>query len=218
MILKAERMRAAEGFDPSGARLPLLETQHDDVLGLFVEYGLTDRLTVQLKGERQDGRDAFFDYQGWGPSELGVRVNVWRDDWSSLSVYVGHGWTGVGRNAFYAPPGAGDGDWEFRILAGRSFTNRGTFVEAQAARRVRVGLPDESRLDLTVGADLAPGWTLMTQVFAGASDQGARWAHFESSVVRTSGMWAVQAGWRETVWGREISASGGPVLAVWRRF
>lgn len=218
VIVKAEYMRAEDGFDPFGDRMVLPADQVDRVLGVFVEHGLTDRVTLQLKGDWQAGEDAFVDYRGRGPIELGVRVNVWRGDWSVLSVYAGRAWGGEGRNALYAPPGAGDGEWELRMLAGRSFARRSAFVEVQAARRLRDGLPDETRLDLTAGAEAAPGWSLLTQVFAGSSDAGPRWLHVETSAVRTLGDWTLQAGWRETVQGREAPASGGPILAVWRRF
>lgn len=209
-------MTANEVFTPTGGRAASPGRQLDQAASVFVEHGLTDRVTVQLKGEWQSGEAPFVDYQGRGPVELGVRVNLWRDDWSVLSVYVGHAWGGEGRNALYAPPGAGDGDWELRVLAGRSFA-RG-FVEAQAARRIRDGLPDETRVDLTAGAEIRPNWTIMTQIFAGSTDEGPRWAHVETSVVRDLGRWSLQAGWRETVAGREIPAAGGPVVALWRRF
>ncbi len=218
VIVKVESMRAEDGFDLSGGRMPLPAEQVDRVLGLLVEYGLTDRITLQAKGDWQDGEDAFVDYQGRGPVELGVRVNVWRDDWTVLSVYAGHAWGGDARNAVYAPPGAGNSDWDLRVLAGRSFAWRGAFVELQAARRLRDGLPDETRLDLTAGAELAPGWSVLNQVFAGRSEQGSEWANLETSVVRTSGAWSLQAGWRQTVAGRNVPESRGPILAVWRRF
>jgi protein XagA len=218
VILKFETMRAEEGFDLTGARAPLPAEQVDQVLGLFVEYGLTDRVTLQAKGDWQDGEDAFADYQGRGPVELGVRVNVWRDDWTVLSLYAGYAWGGDARNAVYAPPGAGESDWDLRVLAGRSFAWRGAFVEVQAARRLRDGLPDETRLDLSAGAELAPGWSVLNQVFAGRSEEGGEWANLETSVVRTSGAWSLQAGWRQTVAGRNVPDSRGPMLAVWRRF
>ena len=218
VIVKYEHMRAEEGFDPSGARADLPAPQTDRVLGVFAEHGLTERITLQFKGDLQDGEDAFARYSGRGTAELAVRVNVWRGDWSVLSVQAAHAWGGDARNALYAPPGAGEGDWELRLLAGRSFQRRGAFVEAQLARRFRDGLADETRLDLTAGADLAPGWAVMTQVFAGAADEGARWANVETSLVRTLGDWSVQAGWRHSAWGREAPISSGPVLALWRRF
>ena len=168
-------MRAEDGFDLSGVRAPLPAEQVDQVLGLFVEYGLTDRITLQVKGDWQDGEDAFVDYQGRGPVELGVRVNVWRDDWTVLSIYAGYAWGGDARNAVYAHPGAGDSDWDLRVHgADGPSPGDGAFVEVQAARRLREGLPDETRVDLTAGAELAPGWSVLNQVFAGRSEEGGR--------------------------------------------
>lgn len=218
VVVKYEHMRADTGYDPFGERADLPAPRIDQVLGGFLEHGLTDRITLQMKGDWQDGEDAFGDYRGRGPVELGVRFNVWRDDWNVLGVQVAHARGGDARNAVYAPPGAGDSDWELRLLAGRSFDRRGAFVEAQLARRFRDGLADETRLDLTAGAELAPGWSVLTQVFAGAADEGARWANMETTVVRDLGDWSVQAGWRRTAWGRESPISSGPVLAIWRRF
>ena len=48
--------------------------------------------------------------------------------------------------------------------------------------------------------------------------EGARWLSMETSVVRRLGDWSLQAGWRQTAAGRETPISGGPVVAVWRRF
>jgi len=59
VIVKAEAMEADSGFDPAGDERPLPAPQQDDALSVFAEYGLTDRLTLQLKGEWQSGEDAF---------------------------------------------------------------------------------------------------------------------------------------------------------------
>ena len=65
-------MRAETGFDPSGEEQPLGADRTDTTLGLFAEYGLTDRLTLQLKADWQQGEDAFVDYEGRGPVEIGA--------------------------------------------------------------------------------------------------------------------------------------------------
>ena len=61
----------------------------------------------------------------------------------------------------------------------------------------------------------------MAQVYAGQADSKpikSRWLKQEISITRDLGAWSLQAGWRQTVSGREIAADHGPVLAVWRRF
>lgn len=224
-IVKYEALRASDGFDPSGERQPLPAERRDRALGLFAEYGVTDRLSLQVKADWQDGEDAFVDYQGRGPVEIGVTWQVWRDDRTALSLYGGYANGGQGRNAGYAAPGVGEHDWEVRASAGRDLSDLGTllglgrpFVEVQAARRFRDGLPDETRLDATLGARFGGDWMVLGQAFGGAADGGARWLSVETSLVRDFGAWSAQAGWRQTVAGRETPIARGPVFAVWRRF
>ena len=226
VIVKYEEMRANEAFGPADGRFDLPATRVDRSASALIEYGLTDRLTLQMKGERQQGRDAYVDYDGAGPFEIGARWQVHRDKAQVVAVYAGYAQGGGGRNAGYAPPGAGDSDWEMRLLAGRSFDGSGvtwtpqrSFVEVQMARRWRQGLPDEVRLDVTAGAHVGENWMLMAQGFGGAVDgDGARWLSVEVTAVRDFGDWSVQGGWRQAVAGRDTPVAGGPIIGLWRRF
>lgn len=216
-IVKYESLSADRGFDASGDTQNLAGRRRDDRLGLFAEYGATDRLTLQLKVDWQDGRDAFVDYSGRGPVEIGATWQAYRDDRNAVSLYGGYTWSGEGRNADYAPPGVGEHDWEARLSVGRA-VGQGGFVEVQAARRLRDGLADETRLDATAGARFGGGWMVLGQAFGGAADGGSRWLSLEGSLVRDLGPWSVQAGWRQSVAGRDTPLAHGPVIAVWRRF
>lgn len=225
VIVKLEEMRADRGFDPDGVLADLPAERRDTTAGLFAEYGLTDRLTLQFKGDWQSGEDAFVDFEGRGPIELGVTWQAWRNDQTAVSLYAGYARGGEGRNAGYASPGQGEQDWEVRASVGRSFEAGWgpipprAFFEVQAARRMRENLPDEVRLDVTAGTRLGDNWMVLAQAFGGqADDGGPRWLSLEASVVRDLGDWSVQAGWRQAVSGRETPRSGGPVIAVWRRF
>lgn len=224
-IVKYEEMRADRGFVSGGTvRLPV--EREDRSASLLVEYGLTERVTLQVKGEWQQGQDAFVQYDGRGPVEIGARWQAYRDDDKVVALYAGYAQGGAGRNAGYAAPGAGDSDWELRGLVGRSWdsggrrwTPRRGFAEAQVARRWRQGLPDEVRVDLTAGAHLNDDWMLMAQGFGGATDgEGARWLSVEVSAVRHFGAWSLQGGWRQAVAGRETPVARGPIIGVWRRF
>lgn len=225
-ILKFEAMQADQGYGPDGVLVDLPAERRDTALGLFVEYGLTDSLAVQFKGDWQAGEDAFVDYEGRGPVELGLNWQVWRDERTAISLYGAYAAGGEGRNAGYAAPGVGDQDWEVRASLGRSFGGRGdgwaargSFIDLQAARRMRDGLPDETRIDATVGLHLDGDWMLLAQAFGGqGDDDGPRWLSLEASLVRNVGDWSVQAGWRQAVAGRETPQSGGPVISIWRRF
>lgn len=227
VIVKYEDMRSDRGFNPNGDRVDLPAERRDRSVGVFAEYGLTDRLTLQFKGDWQDGEDAFVDYDGRGPVEIGVTWQAWRDDRSAISLYGGYASAGDGRNAGYAAPGVGEGDWEVRASAGRSFGESRigrwgpdrSFVEVQVARRLRDGLPDEIRTDVTLGGHFGDDWMVLSQAFGGVADgDDARWLSVETSVVRRIGGWSLQAGWRQTVAGREIPLARGAVIAVWRRF
>lgn len=224
-ILKFEDIRADQGFDVDGSLADLPAERRDTAIGLFLEYGLTDRLTVQFKGDWQSGEDAFVEYEGRGPLEIGVTWQAWRDDRTAVSLYAGYADGGEGRNAGYAAPGVGDSDWEVRASVGRSFGGAGrwgpsgSFVDFQAARRMREGLPDETRIDATAGAHLGDDWMVLAQAFGGQTDDGGpRWLSVETSIVRDMGDWSLQAGWRHAVAGRETPEGGGPVIALWRRF
>lgn len=227
VIFKIEDMRADRGFGADGDLADLPADRRDTTGSVFAEYGLTEALTLRLKGEWQSGEDDFVDYDGRGPLEIGVNWQVWRGERSAIALYGGVADGGEGRNAGYAAPGVGDRDWEVRASFGRSFAGfeegswrpSSTFVELQVAHRFREGLSDEARIDATVGAHLGEDWMVLGQAFGGRTDDGdAEWLSLEASVVRNFGEWSVQAGWREAVAGREVPASGGPVIALWRRF
>lgn len=221
-ILKYEDQKADTGFDPQGVKVTI-DPRHDQTLSLYGEYGLTDRLTLQVKTAVTRGHDSFVDYEGRGPVELGLRYALLHTDRSAVSLYLGAAKDGVGRNAGYAAPGRGDTDLEARLLAGTSRQWRGMqgFAELQVARLWRRDLADEIRIDATAGLRPRPRWLLMAQAYAGQAESApvrSRWQKGEISITRDLGVWSLQAGWRRAVSGREAPADHGPVLAVWRRF
>jgi len=221
-ILKYESQKADTGFDPEGQEVAIAP-RRERTVSLYGEYGLTGRLTLQSKAAATRGHDDFVDYEGLGAVELGLRYALLHTDRSAVSLYLGAARDGVGRNAGYAAPGQGDADLEARLLAGTSGRWRAMqgFAELQVARLKRSGLADETRVDATAGLRPSPRWLLMVQTFAGQADSRpvrSRWCKSEISVTRDLGAWSLQAGWRQTVLGRETPADQGPVLAVWRRF
>lgn len=223
-IFKYERGRADQGFAVDGSRAPILGVEDDDV-SVFVEHGLTSRLTLQAQGGFTRGTDGVQTGEGRGPLSAGLRWTplVLRSGREVVSVYAGATLLGEGRNSAYLPPGAGDYDGEVRVFYGRSGRLRGreTFLDLQAARLVRSGAPDETRLDVTLGQEVRRDWLVLAQAYAGQADARGRdplWLKLELGLVRRLGAWRLQAGWRETVAGRLTPAEGGPVLAVWRSF
>ena len=221
IIAKYERVDADQGYDADAVLVDIGERQ-DEMSTVFIEHGLTRRLTLQAKAGLTRGSDRWVDYSGRGPVEAGLRWSVRHDERSALSLYIGAAEAGEGRNAGYAAPGKGSLDLEARLLYGRSGVWRGreVFVDLQAARLKREGLADETRVDVTLGARPARNWLLLVQTYAGRADRSpvrSHWIKQEISVVRAFGDWSVQAGWRDTISGRETSRDRGVVLGLWRR-
>ncbi len=222
VIVKYEEEDGSSAFDPSGARVPI-PTQRDESYSIFFEHGLTDRLTLQGKAAYTDGEDQFIRYSGRGPLEIGLRYALIDSPKGVVSVYLGGVADGVGRNAGYALPDQGKYDVELRILAGRSATvwKRHVFAEVQVAYLLRSGLPNEAHIDTTLGMDVTKNWLVLVQTYAGRAEDrpvAPEWFKAEATLVRRVGPWSLQAGWRETAWGRETPVEGGPVIGIWRRF
>lgn len=222
-ILKYEGANAGEAFDAHGDRTPIPHLRDDDV-ALYVEHGLTSRLTVQVQGGATWGEDQYIRYSGVAPTAFGLRYTFLQlgGGRTVASLYAGAIAPGDGRNAEYALPDRGDWAGEVRLLVGHSWSFRGRnlFVEGEAARLLRSQLADETRVDFTAGAESGP-WLVLVQSYAGQADYdpvSPRWLKVESTLVRRLGRWRVQGGWRQTVAGRLTPADGGPVLAVWRAF
>ncbi len=219
-IAKYERADADQAWDLDGRRYDWIE-RTDETASLYVEHGLTRRITVQGKLAWSRGEEAGAAFDGRGPLELGLRYALLRDERWAVSLYLGGVLAGEGRNAGYAPPGAGGTDIEARVLAGRSFGigEDRLFLEAQAARLARSGeLPDETRFDLTAGYEASPRWLFLAQTYAGVTDAEPAWLKLETSAVGRFGDWSLQAGWRASIAGKAGPVEDGPVVAVWRRF
>lgn len=218
-ILKYERSVADEAFTLDGDRFDRPE-RIDETASLYLEHGLTRRLTLQGKAAWTRGVDQGLSYAGRGPLELGVRSTLFRGERTAVSLYAGVVVAGEGRNAGYADPGAGGTGAETRLLAGRSLdlAGRPVFAEVQVARLSRAGLPAETRLDLTLGAEPARDWLLLAQTYSGWAESGAEWTKLETTAVKRLGRWRAQAGWRFALAGKSGPAEAGPVLALWRMF
>lgn len=221
-IAKYERQSADQGFDPDGATVAI-DPRRDETVSIFVEHGLTPRLTLQAKAGLTRGHDRFVRYEGRGPVELGLRYAVYRSERGVAAIYVGAAEAGAGRNAGYAIPGRGGVDAEVRVLLGRSLAvgRAELFTDLQIARLRRPDLADENRLDATIGVKPGRSWLFLSQIYAGETVSRpvkSGWIRTETSVVRSFSTWSLQAGWRQTLMGREVASDKGAVVAVWRRF
>ncbi|WP_017932480.1 hypothetical protein [Robiginitomaculum antarcticum] len=199
---------------------------------IYWEHGLSDRWTIILQPTYQNvafettaGPE---DYSGFGPTELALRRTLWRNEKTIVSAQGGVIFAGGGENIPDRALGIGGTDYEARLLLGRSLMmgSRRGFAEAQFGYRVRSeGLPDEWRLDATLGFRLVESVQIMGQIFA-IQSQPAIFPQREYFSVKgqASIVWdraanrSYQLGLYQTLAGETIVKETGLVFSIWQRY
>ncbi|XBQ16059.1 MAG: hypothetical protein ABL308_14025 [Oceanicaulis sp.] len=182
---------AGEGLAITAVGLHRLDTEAGpDLLkteySLYLEYGLTDRITLIGRGALQEMRSGEITISldpdapssiatpayGLGGLEAGARVRLARRGPWSFAVQGAAGLPGSGENGTNLHFGEGEGDIDLRLQAGRSFGSRG-FAAGSAGWRNRRGEPvDEVRLDLACGRRYGEVWIYL-QTYSVWSDGSA---------------------------------------------
>jgi protein XagA len=199
-------------------------------LGTYIEYGLTDRLTLVASPsyDRIRNPPPGQSYNGLGESEIAARVGLFRTDTSVLSFQAG-----------LRSPGGSFADslgpfqvrraasLDVRGMAGRNVVVAGMegFVEAQAGYRFYAGnQPGEWRIDLTMGLRPWPRLLMMLQSYTSIVNGSLQFGHVSwtklqpSLVYDIAPQWSVQIGGFITVAGINAGRELGPTLGVWYRF
>jgi hypothetical protein len=220
--------RAELSFDDAGNRRDDGYFYKDE-LALYLEYGLTGRITLVSRVawqtvERRSGPD-LDSARGFAATELGLRRSIYADETQVVSLQAMAILPGEGENISNQPLGDGGNAWEVRALWGRNLNSR-LFADAQLAYRQRDGVySDEARLDLTLGWQPAPRWHVLAQEFSvwslDAARPGAR--EFEQhklqiSVGREFGALEYHLGATLTPAGRNTIDERAVFVSVWRRF
>lgn len=167
-------------FDSQGRLIPVQQYRKFE-LGIYIEYGLTDWLTLAVSPvyDRVHGHpfDLFQSpppgrsYNGLGESGAAARIRLFQNETSVLSFQAGLQSNG-------AAPAASAGPLDFRrapslelrAAAGASIPILGmeSFLDAEAAYRFYGGnQPGEWRFDVTFGMRPVPGLLVLLQNFAG---------------------------------------------------
>lgn len=127
-------------------------------LQLYVEYGLTDALTLigATALQRISSADEYETSRrrGFGRTELGLRARLWTDGRWVVSAQAAGALAGAKRGDGFAAVGEADDQLDARVLVARSFEAFGGhgFVDVAAGYRARAGDPaDEARIDATLG-------------------------------------------------------------------
>lgn len=220
--------RAELSFDETGKRRDDGYFYKDEI-AVYLEYGLTDRVTLVGRGawqtiERRTGPD-FDSTQGFAATELGLRSVLYNAGRQVVSLQTTAILPGTGENISNQPFGDGGNAWEVRGLWGRNLASS-LFADAQLAYRWREGIyADEARFDLTLGWQARPRWRVLAQAFSVWSLEpdrpGAR--QFEQhklqvSIGRQIGGQEYHLGIVMTPAGRNTIAERAAFLSVWQRF
>jgi hypothetical protein len=207
----------------------------------YLEYGLTSRYTLVLNTQVP-----FLDYSnlygaqksaGLGDVEIAIRRRLSAPE----AQWVVSGQLTVMFPAYSATrnpaPGNHQEDIETRIMVGRGATvlQRHAFWDAQVAYRARLGAPaDQARLDLTAGINITAHLMAMGQFFGiqslrngqpldtitnpnAQSDFDLRKGQL-SLVMAMPHKTRIQAGWSDTLAGRNTGRGQTAILALWKDF
>jgi len=211
-IVKVESQRASEAFDAAGQLVPI-PVHHDLAADLFVERGVTERLTLQGKVYLASAKDDGLSQTAYGNSELGARWTAYNGTKGVLSFYTGLTLPVAGAEK-------GEAGFEARVLAGRAVKlgSRKLVADLQLATLSGSGYGRETRLEGTLEVELNENWTLMAQMQSGQIENGTAWLKDEFSITRNLGQNSIQIGWRQTPFAKNFTKASGPIVGLWRRF
>lgn len=230
MILSATMLSSDRAFD--GEDLVDIPRYNKFELGVWLEYGLTDHVTLifrpQLRSvEIADPIDA--SHTGAGYTVLGTRVGLWSDAASVFSFQSLVRIPGSRDEDDLAQTGSTDMETDLRVLYGHSFMLGAwpAFIDTEFAYRIRSGdAPDEIHSDVTFGLRPRPDIMLLAQFFntfshgkaRGLYDTGREHKAALSVVWDFVPDWSLQVGGVATVEGENALRERGGFAAIWKRF
>lgn len=207
-----------------------LTVDYDKILAqAFVQYGLTDRLTLILDPEYAVARSA---PPGSLPAEArdaafgaGVRFRV-TDSIGVLSLEASAKTAGAFNLSVSANSVVSGRQAEGRVLYGNNFSiadNDDAFLDVQAAYRwVSGGRPIEIPIDITTGWHVSPDWMVMLQNFNIVSGSArAPYGYYRShkvelsAVYRVSDRYSLQVGAFFSPAGQNALEERGLALSLW---
>jgi hypothetical protein len=221
---------SCRAFNANGRLIPVPSYDKFE-LGAYVEYGLTDWMTLIATPAYDRIRQPApaQSYSGAGESGIGGRVGLYRSDAAVASVEAVVRTPGPSLNGglgLFQPRRAGSID--MRIMLGHNFEIAGFpgFADAQAGYRFYAqNQPGEWHIDLTLGLRPTQRVLALIQSFSSVSNgsgQGfvrSSWHKLQTSLVyELSPAWSAQFGAFLTVAGVNAGREFGPLGALWYRF
>lgn len=217
-------------FDAQGRIIPVPSYRKFE-LGTYMEYGVSDRLTLVVSPSyvRVHAPPPAQSYNGLGETEIAARFGLYRDFPTVVSMQAG-----------FRTPGASIADStgpvdvrrafavDIRAMIGRACTiaTFPSYIDVQLGYRYYAqNQPGEWRLDLTLGTRFAPRLLALFQSFSTFSTAaGGGYVRYSwhkvaaSAVYDLSPEWSVQGGGFFTVTGSNAGRELGPFGTIWYRF
>jgi hypothetical protein len=230
IIAGAAFSQSTRAFNSRGRLVPVPYYKKFE-LGTYIEYGVTQRLTLVAAPayDRVRAPPPAESFTGLGESEFGARFGLYRDGWTVVSVQGSVRTPGpsIADSADPFDPRRSLG-FDFRGLIGHGIeiATMPGFIDVQGGYRYYLeSQPGEWRLDLTFGLRPMPQLLWLVQTFSVFSTAGGggfvpySWHKLASSiVVELFPQWAIQCGGFMTVAGVNAGRERGPFAALWYRF
>lgn len=244
VIIQHDRWNSSDGFDNGHHQFRFPHNGHSKVNqeNVYVEYGLTNRLTLignlwlNQIGYRNDYSKT--NNFGFGDQEFGVRYKT-KPLGFLPSPWVGATQLLIGIPTYSVhvdqPLGTGGVSVELRHAIGRPYQLLGhwSFVDISGGLRFRTGrAAHELRFDVTHGTELWYGFSVMEEfihiqtlnngvdINYGNSISSTNYdlTKFRGSLLKRLGPVTLQAGYAVDLAGRNTGAGGGPFFGIWIPF
>lgn len=203
---------------------------------IFFEHGLTERWTLTVNSALQmsqfESDQSAFNFDDFDDTELGLRYQLKRKQGLALSLQASYIIDGGPADNILDIGGSRD-IIELRALWGRSYETKrwgDVFFDAQIAGRLRIndGQYDSTRADLTLGYKPSPKWFIIMQNFSTLREAETdldltvpEQFQFKSNIslgYEYKPKRAVQIGYSETLFGRNIVKERGFFISTWLKY
>ncbi|MGE4429442.1 MAG: hypothetical protein AB7E05_01735 [Sphingobium sp.] len=234
IIVSAIHTESSRSFDRNGNLSPIPDYDQNQIY-VQAQYGLTDDLTILLTPSFRDVEVAAGNStSGLGYTDVGARYRLAHgDDWvvSAQGLVRIPGKKRKDRVVLDGNGAQYDQVWdtvEYDMRVGAGYSMGPSFVSAEAGYRIREGdPPNEFHADLVVGSHVTPEFMLLgtlLNTFSDGRGQGMFDRSHRYGDLYVSGVYdlnehvSFQAGYTQTIYGKNALRQRGPFIGLWYKF
>lgn len=236
LITTANLSNAAEFYNGSGKKNRQASYQKYE-LSPYVEYGLTDGITLGGSSSLQYATQSNNTNFGLGDSELFARFHMLEFHGFAISLQPLIKLPAFSSLSTDSNPllGSRHFDGELGALAGYGFDLFGQhhFIDTSVGYRHRLGAPkDQIKFTATTGFSLFEDWVFLSQLYVtrrtgspanttftqSSGDDYDQTKLQLSAVYKLSDAWSLQAGAFTNLEGKNIGNGKGALFSIWRNF